>query len=173
VGHSVAPSRAEEPSTVAPGPNPYPPSAVFDPEIPLLAEGQLSSLAEAARSASYPLYAIEWQDSPQVWIAQTSSADGNVSVDIGLRYDSSVVVLFTPGSGVADALRQEAADWGQGYVTALAGHTAWVIPPAENLINPGVPVVYVAYEGVAVELMGRMPTSDLISLAETLHQVPE
>jgi hypothetical protein len=156
---------------IVPGPF-NPTSSLFDPDTLLLHGGQQVTLEEAESLAGHPVYRPDTTLQPQVWVAQLTDEDGNPRFDVGLRYDSSLVILYSPwpqGADVAARYAQEASQWRQGYVTAISGNPAWVIPAQDNQQDESVSVVHVTFGSWEVELMGRMAIGDLQALAQSLH----
>jgi hypothetical protein len=159
------------PNEVAPGSNPYPPDALFDPETPLFGNGYQVTLSEAQRLSDHPIYRPNVDSSPQIWAVDGSDDEGVIH-DVGLRYDSALVVLYTDirsGINPADVYREEAEDWGVGYTAEIEGHEAWIISREENKLVSNVSVVHVAFDGVEVELQGKMSADQLVTVASTLQ----
>ncbi len=159
-------------SGVAPGPNPYPPSALFDSSTPLLVGGSQVSLDEAAQLSGHPMYRPNLsEDSVQVWVTQFRDDDG-VTYDSGLRYGSDLVILYARWPEVGDATQvytREFNTWSSGYVTTIEGSPAWVIPPTDNSVDPTVSVIHLTIGAWEIELQGRMPVDRLVDLAGTVH----
>jgi hypothetical protein len=159
------------PNQAVPQGNLYPPEALFDPKIPLFENGYQVSLSEAQSLSDHPIYRPNVDTSPQIWAVDGSDDEG-VTHEVGLRYDSVLVVLYTDipsGMNPADIYREQAKDWAIGYTAAIAGHEAWIVPRQENQLVSGVSVVQVAFEGVEVELQGRMSADELVTVAATLQ----
>jgi hypothetical protein len=150
--------------------------ALFNAEEPLLPGGTEVTLEDAAALVQHPIYRIEDGSGalPEVWLSQ-SKTDSDVSYEVALRYDSDLVLTFSPwpgGSDPVDTYERMASAWEAGYTTTIAGHPAWVVPPgAQGPGSPPVSVVHVTVGDVDVTLFGRMPIEALVSLAGRLTPV--
>ena len=164
---------------VAPGPG-RPLSALFDPAQPLLPGGRSVSGAEAAGLVRHSLYLL--QDSglgtPDVWVVQSIGEDGKPFFDAVARYDSRLVLTYDTwpaGRDPESAYKQEASQWGVGYVTTIVGHPAWVVPAGSKSTtgtvsdDPTISTVNISIGNTEVTLLGRVPVSDLVRYASTLQ----
>jgi hypothetical protein len=159
---------------IPPGPAPYFPNALFDPQTPLLVGGSQTSMDQAASLVDHPLYRpnLTGDPIPQVWLVSERDEAGDPLHDVGLRYDSNLVILYGHWPSGSDAFAQyasESAQWDQGYTSTIAGNPAWVIPDSDNHLDSTESVVHVTIGSWEVQLLGRMPADQLVSIARTLH----
>jgi hypothetical protein len=147
-------------------PYPRPLSAIFDPSQPLLIQGlKTSTIAQAAASLDYPLYAPSGAAPSEVWVSPTVD-------EAGIRFGSSLVLTFArwyPNADVTNVYRAEAQQWGIGYETLLSDHPSWVIPDHPGNPAPGVAAVHITIGNVEVVLYGEMPIDQLVPIAQSLN----
>lgn len=149
-------------------------SAIFDSTSPLMTDGgNQSTLQEAATQAGYeipvPNTEIAGVDglpsSPEVWVSEHSK-------EIGLRYGSLVVIMYSPwpiGTDPEATYREQAAQFRAGYVSTIGGNPAWVVPKDSQAPGfPEVDVVHISVGSLEATLFGQVPMDNLIALAQTL-----
>lgn len=94
--------------------------SIFDANAPLLQPGRLTTIPDASKDVGYPLYRPSGADPTEVWVSPDLG-------EAGLRYDSSLVLLYSTwpsGTDVPDRYRQQASDWGMGHLRSIGGNPA-------------------------------------------------
>lgn len=150
------------------------PMAMFDPSVPLMPHGRMTTIEEAATAAGYAIPRPSNLGPPEeVWIVDYG---GGVR-EVGLRYPAyGVTVLvsrFPPGRRVGtDAwARARVEGLPLAYVTSIAGHPAAVLPYDPALAAAPIDVVYVAMDSLEVIIYGdhtRTDIAELLAAASTL-----
>lgn len=146
---------------------------LFDPTQPLMTDGgYLTTLTAAESAAGYevptpdPEVAASMQLlTPEVWFSRNTR-------EIGLRYGSDLVVVYSPWPGGKDPAKTyevQAVRFQAGYTTSLNGDPAWIVP--KDAQAPGFPevnVVHISLGGVEAPFFGSMALDKLTLLASTL-----
>jgi hypothetical protein len=160
---------------LVPGANPYPEGSLLDPIFPLLSGGQQVSIDEAAALADHAVYITPMLQDPEAWAVEYSDESG-VRYDVGLRYGSTLAVLFATfdeGQDPAEVYRAESTDWGVGYLDTVNGNPVWVVPRAENSLDASTSVLHIAIGDTDVELHGHMSAQELVDVAASLRPFSE
>jgi hypothetical protein len=146
---------------------------LFDLTQPLMTDGGYLTTLRAAESAAG--YEVPTPDpgvsgsvrlpTPEVWFSPDTR-------EIGLRYGSDLVIVYSSWPGGKDSAKTyeaQAVQFQAGYTTSLNGNPAWIVP--KDAQAPGFPevnVVHISLGAVEATFFGNITLDELTLLASTL-----
>lgn len=123
---------------------------LFDPAVPLMPQGRMTTIGEAAQAADFPIVLPAALGEPsETWVGVR---------EIGLRYPEHgiVVVLarFPGGRDPSESLAARIQGLPMAYMTTVEGNPGAVLPYDPELALAPIDVVYVFVDGVEVSIYG-------------------
>lgn len=148
-----------------------------DPNQPLLRDGQLVTLDQAASSLPFPIFrphdaAASDDTLTQVWV-KIDTQDAALGFEAALRYASGLrayLTVWPPSADPGAFYRQQVAESGVGSAETINGHPAYVV--AANAQTAGFPpwgVVDLSIGNVEISLQGNFSVEDLVRIAASVQ----